>query len=1353
VISPTDSKQRRPGFDASYAHKVSTWHAAARRPLLALLLALSLLVGVLAITVPSAFAEDGLPPGVPVPAWAVGKYVHFTLPKSSTPAGGFSPLVAGGPGQTLHYFGGPVQHEPQLFVIFWGAGFEEGPPATEELTQLRDFYLGLEENKGEPGEKSWQGIISQYYDNEGPGSRRVKVAVIWDDPNSPGELTNSKVEGTISELVSDEKAKGVNPSPEAQYIVLPQPGTSYKDYPQMNEACGFHAIDGEGYSYSLIAWAGDVGCESSVGNLAETNGTAAHEFAESATDPEIEEPGKNYSQRVAWQQEGTGEEVADLCEKYPAEKPANDAWYAVKLWDDEGGNKCNLEDPPYEPPPVPTATTEGISGLQYRQVNVAGSVNPNGPDTHYEFQYGTTTGYGSSIPLPAADIGYGTSNVSEGVTITGLKPGTTYHYRIVGTSWVGSGYGVDKGFTTPIPPPAVKTEAPTEVGETHAVLNAQVDPEEFSTTYQIEYWQNGKSSEIKKIPATAESVGSGTSYVKVSQHLTGLPKSTEYIYRVTATNAGGTTKGKEVTFVTGPFLEWKSSPNPSGATESVLNGVSCLSGSSCVGVGYYREKTGELSGGALGESWNGAEWQLRSIPLPEGGSGLVLEGVSCSSSTACTAVGYYRNSEGFKTLAERWNGTEWKVQSTPNPTGTSGVVALDGVSCSSATSCVAVGFNSTGSLKDSTLIESWNGTEWKIQSSPNPGKEVNALHGVSCTSSTACTAVGTVYSGVLIERWNGTEWLSQTGVSKGATSGLNAVSCTSATACAAVGSYETSSLAESWNGTTWTSQSVPSPSGAKETGLRGVSCSSSTFCIATGSYENSSGIQETLGQGWNGAEWKLQLTSIPAGANTGVFVGVSCISAAMCTTTGHYEGSSGTIASLVETTGVPIAATEAATGVSSSGATLNGTVIPDGWGTTYHFEYGPTNSYGTKVPVPDAGLASETIAEKVSKTITGLTEGTTYHYRIVATSVEGTIDGEDHTFTTPRAAWSVVSTPNPSGATENALNGVSCVSATTCVGVGDDKNSSRVFVPLGEAWNGTEWQLKSMPVPSGSVEVTLEGVSCSSSTACTAVGSYQTSTGPYKTLAERWNGSEWTIQSTPTPTGESYFVGLDGVSCSSATSCIAVGFVEVGVFKDTTLIESWNGTEWKIQTSPNPSKEVNALHGVSCTSSTACTAVGTIYSGVLIERWNGTEWVFQTGANGGSGSGLNAVSCTSATACTAVGGSGTSGLAESWNGTAWTSQNIPSPSGAKETTLLGTACPSTASCVATGWYINSSGAKVALGEGWNGTEWQIVSTPNPTGATSSELSGVSCASSAECTAVGHYLNSSGTNVTLAESGP
>lgn len=96
----------------------------------------------------------------------------------------------------------------------------------------------------------------------------------------------------------------------------------------------------------------------------------------------------------------------------------------------------------------------------------------------------------------------------------------------------------------------------------------------------------------------------------------------------------------------------------------------------------------------------------------------------------------------------------------------------------------------------------------------------------------------------------------------------------------------------------------------------------------------------------------------------------------------------------------PTVTTGSATGITSTAATIAGTINPNGVSTTYHFEYGTTTSYGTHAPSPDGSAGSGTTATLVSANLSGLTASTTYHYRLVAANSAGTTNGSDATFTT-----------------------------------------------------------------------------------------------------------------------------------------------------------------------------------------------------------------------------------------------------------------------------------------------------------------------------------------------------------------
>jgi len=262
------------------------------------------------------------------------------------------------------------------------------------------------------------------------------------------------------------------------------------------------------------------------------------------------------------------------------------------------------------------------------------------------------------------------------------------------------------------------------------------------------------------------------------------------------------------------------------------------------------------------------------------------------------------------------------------------------------------------------------------------------------------------------------------------------------------------------------------------------------------------------------------------------------------------------------------------------------------------------------------------------------------------------------------------------------------------------------------------------------------------------------------TLAERWNGTRWRIQSTPNPSVGGWF--LNAVSCTSPSACTAVG----GRLASTprpglaTLAERWNGRTWSIQPTPNPpGRDLKVLDGVACTSRSSCMAVGAEVDpvtgenlGTLAERWNGRTWrivpTFKPAPTGPNAA-LSGVACTSASACTAVGGQTPARtLAERWNGRTWQVQATPNPAGAQSVTLLGVACPARTVCTAVG--LNFTGfPPLTLAERWSGGRWRIQPTPSLGGsAFDVGFPSVACPTPAACTAAGHTYNSQ--QLTLAE---
>src|SRR6185312_7568487 len=106
-----------------------------------------------------------------------------------------------------------------------------------------------------------------------------------------------------------------------------------------------------------------------------------------------------------------------------------------------------------------------------------GTVNPEGHDTTYFFKYGLTTSY-ESTPTPSQKVV--SLSAAEGVSasLSGLAPGTTYHFQLVAENSSGTVHGADETFTTASPPgaPTATTGIATSVGETTATLNGTVNP-------------------------------------------------------------------------------------------------------------------------------------------------------------------------------------------------------------------------------------------------------------------------------------------------------------------------------------------------------------------------------------------------------------------------------------------------------------------------------------------------------------------------------------------------------------------------------------------------------------------------------------------------------------------------------------------------------------------------------------------------------------------------------------------------------------------------------------------------------------------------------------------------------------
>lgn len=360
---------------------------------------------------------------------------------------------------------------------------------------------------------------------------------------------------------------------------------------------------------------------------------------------------------------------------------------------------------------------------------------------------------------------------------------------------------------------------------------------------------------------------------------------------------------------------------------------------------------------------------------------------------------------------------------------------------------------------------------------------------------------------------------------------LVAVSCEAAKSCAAVGADVGTHrpMAERWNGTKWTGGDVVMPRGATLGVLTSVACPSASHCVAVGLtgaslFAGSTGTEAPLAETWNGKTWSPSQPPEPSGSDGGAQLGgVSCPTTSVCVATGAYFLASGNAAGFAD-------------------------VIRDGKWTVY------------KLP----GLSSNSYSSVVQN--------------------------------------------------------VSCLSTVDCVAVGDyGVNSSPGGAPsnvvFAEYWNGTGWHKATLPMPAGAKGAWLYDVSCvAKSKTCVATGGRGIAGGKSLALAETLTAGKWKV-STPYAAGGD--PSLYAVSCVTAADCLAAGGGDTPSVLNNAFSDAWNGHAWKFGRLPTPreggSGRTSAVWGVSCVSATDCVAVGSAGSASLYPYgfsgfWNGKSW-------------------------------------------------------------------------------------------------------------------------------------------------
>jgi hypothetical protein len=325
--------------------------------------------------------------------------------------------------------GAGVEHSPHVYAIFWGSKWNEAP-GTEAKTMLMKLYEGLSGS-------AYEGILTQYFDSTGRVGSTVAVTSYVDTSvTAPTLVTEAKIQAEVASAI---KANGWTVGINNQFTVLAAPGSTYETG-FLKNGCAYHDVakEGEvGAIYGFIPYEGDepfpsqncLGSDAEKSAIKSTSKSASHEYAEMATDPNLN----------TWQKP---DEIADACTGEKDLELPDGAW-VQNLYDDHL-LVCSHAD--LEPAHVYAWTKVEPEGVTTTEATIKGIVNAESLETKYWFEYGTTKSYGHTSAEVSAGSGITNQNVSA--NIKGLTTKTEYHFRVVAKNSTGTTPGIDKTFKT-----------------------------------------------------------------------------------------------------------------------------------------------------------------------------------------------------------------------------------------------------------------------------------------------------------------------------------------------------------------------------------------------------------------------------------------------------------------------------------------------------------------------------------------------------------------------------------------------------------------------------------------------------------------------------------------------------------------------------------------------------------------------------------------------------------------------------------------------------------------------------------------------------------------------------------------
>lgn len=197
---------------------------------------------------------------------------------------------------------------------------------------------------------------------------------------------------------------------------------------------------------------------------------------------------------------------------------------------------------------APDVNATGATNLQTEgSATLNGTVNPKGLEVEScQFEYGSSEGYGS-VTSCSSGPGSGSAPVPVSADVSGLTPGTVYHYRLVASNAEGETASKDKTFIAPTAP-TISGDSVSAVTSASATFSAQINPGGAETTFRVEYGPTEAYG--SSVPASGGYVGSDLQDSTVYAHPQDLQAGTTYHFRFLASNLVGTHYGADHTFTT-----------------------------------------------------------------------------------------------------------------------------------------------------------------------------------------------------------------------------------------------------------------------------------------------------------------------------------------------------------------------------------------------------------------------------------------------------------------------------------------------------------------------------------------------------------------------------------------------------------------------------------------------------------------------------------------------------------------------------------------------------------------------------------------------------------------------------------